>query len=132
MTREIKFRARRIEDKEWVVGYYLCASGKHFICPLHDAVSIMGKRTWIDDPMEVDLETVGQFTGLFDCKGKGIYEGDVIIQKEFVRTVKGFVKYIENQFVVEVKGSYPSPLGWGVNNEVIGNIHNNQVLLNDN
>ena len=63
--REIRFRGKRTDTKEWVYGYL--ADGD-MIC------------NWSKDRIsyEVIPHTVGQFTGLHDKNGKEIYEGDII------------------------------------------------------
>jgi hypothetical protein len=64
--REIKFRGKRIDNGEWVQGYFLVAAGMPFI-------SAFGERS----PILVIPETVGQYTGLKDKNGNEIYEGDI-------------------------------------------------------
>lgn len=66
--RTIKFRGKGL-DGEWVFGYYLVGIfGNHFIRSIADSLTY-----------EVDPDTVGQFTGVFDCEGREIYEGDIVI-----------------------------------------------------
>lgn len=67
MAREIKFRAKRIDNGEWVYGHYTeGAPGYHYITNSNGPV-------W-----HVRPETVGQFTG---AKSTGIvqdvYQGDI-------------------------------------------------------
>lgn len=59
MKREIKFRAKETSGKDWCYGI------------MHnEGINLF--------PVSVDMETICQFTGLTDKKGREIYEGDVL------------------------------------------------------
>lgn len=76
--REILFKAKRIDNGKWVEGCYVECNGKTFI---DINISIYGDIfevfcTPIIRWLEVNSETLCQFTGFCDKSGKKIWEND--------------------------------------------------------
>lgn len=123
--REIKFRAKH--GKEWVYGdLHLLSKMEH----IHT------------DPFtkkSINIETIGQYTGLKDKNGKEIYEGDII--RSFDSDGDAILHYIvweEARFVALYKGRYFRSKcylkqDWldEYDKEVIGDIYDNKNLLGE-
>lgn len=78
--REILFKAKRIDNGEWVEGCYAESKGNTFI-GIDISISIDVFEVFctpIIRWIEVDPETLCQFTGRCDKNGKKFWENDII------------------------------------------------------
>lgn len=134
MNRDIIFRAKCFGN--WRYGNYI-----HFVKkPTNSRCNINYKDFIItnEDDGEhyypiTDLSSVGQYTGLKDKEGKRIFEGDIVIIGEKLKTK---VVYYDGAFRMQSEFS-PTPtdttdMGYMMREfsvRIIGNIHDNPELL---
>lgn len=78
-TGNIKFKAKRLDNKDWVCGYFYEENGNTYIIEDRQKDSALNRN----EAVLIDPSTVCQFTGLTDCNGKEVWEGDIIRNPEF-------------------------------------------------
>ena len=127
--REILFRGKRVDNGEWVEGYYASIGEYHYILTGRlELVPYLGFEHFLVNP-----DTVGQFTGLTDRNGTKIFEGDVIEYTDGCNDWLGAVKYASDdaQFFVRFIGGDVESFDnlYSGDFEVIGNIYDNPELL---
>ena len=129
------FKAKRIDNGEWVDGYlFKSFTGICYIVKSYDHIlSIIEKY-------EVDPSTICQCTGLKDKNGNLIWENDIVEIGEHEDTVNGLYKviYCENAHCYALKRSvdfhynfftFSDLNGFETSSKVIGNICDNPELL---
>ena len=102
MKREIKFKAKSIYNGEWVYGDLV-----HQIDGTHIYMGKGGNGRTLCP--RVAPSTVCQFTGLKDCKGKEIWEGDIVERVIYdlfkgSTKVKAVIEYLDGAFVAITDG----------------------------
>ena len=97
----IKYKAKRLDNREWVEGSLLrSTAGIKERAYILDNFSSMSDYSIVG----VDPFTVCQFTGLKDCEGNEIWEGDIVEREIYdlhkgSSKVKAVIEYMDGAFV---------------------------------
>ena len=136
--RTIKFRGKRIDNGEWVYGYFVGTTDSVAIIIPFEKVNYDVGYIGDSECCYCFPETIGLFTGLYDKNGNEIYEGDIIGCHN--PSIKHLIFYNEKQgrFMAALNGDIENDFvgvcglddsRWNASKEVIGNIHDNPELL---
>lgn len=144
--REILFKAKRIDNGEWIEGSLIdldIDSGYCYIVPPYKKASILPIIFLITDRMKLVVpETICQFTGLCDRYGNKIWENDILKtwSDEYAQVKFGFYDtgfasgdYNQGFYVCFSEESFlRKELGyWCKESYVRGNIFDNPELLQE-
>jgi uncharacterized phage protein (TIGR01671 family) len=123
--REFKFRGKCIHSDIWCYGNY-ATNGVEAEIQGYDVY-----REDVIDWREVDVEpdTVGQFTGLKDKNGKEIYEGDIYKSNKGGINEVSWISGDGCDFIGFDFSPFHLIEGVISDIEIIGNIHDNPELL---
>ena len=129
--REILFRGKRTDNGEGVEGYYYKAKYCRTDDELCDYITVPHPKEYNEPSSHyiVDLDTVGQYTGLKDKNGTKIFEGDMVkrfwLGKMCVYQIdydNGLASFIGRAGMKFTTFDYDS-----TEFEVVGNIYDNKL-----
>jgi len=138
--REILFRGKRIDNGEWVEGYYYKAKYYRTDEELCDYITIpyIEQCNLPNSHYIINPSTVGQYTGLKDKNGTKIFEGDIVdvlydVNYIGVATERiGVFEVVHNGCFMGQKGGVRYHFIPSDECTVIGNIYDNPELLGGN
>lgn len=134
MAREIKFRGKT-ESNQFIVGDLIQYENGDTAIFEKKITGYGYEATQISNRTKVYKETIGQYTGLKDCNGNDIYEGDIIskhcVDNDEIYICEWIEKYACFAFIENVE--YGNPYYFQKCDEhkleIIGNIHDNPELI---
>lgn len=134
MNREILYCGKRIDNGEWVEGYFIETENPVYRAFIISSIDIDVHSCGMDildsEIFEVIPETVGEYTGLTDENGKKIFENDILLGAWHTKLIVYYDDCYLGFRAREVSGR-ENDISYYDNGklEVIGNIHDNPELL---
>lgn len=126
--REIKFRVwdkeneRMITHEQDFIPLKICSLGVLRLSPLHK------QPFW--EILDIELFPLMQYTGLKDKNGKEIYEGDILMNKNYGKEYFSVVEYRGSGFYsVGINGLTTINILAPNNKYIVGNINEDKILL---
>lgn len=108
-TENIKFKAKRLDGKGWVCGYFYEENGNTYIIENRQKESKLNRNL----TYQVDPFTVCQYTGLKDCEGNELYKHDVIKNYPFIPSEIVWSEELSGYYLTHANGKiYEKPLGY--------------------
>ena len=133
--REILFRGKRRDNREWVFGCYYKQTEFYGdkVEPFGIMIITSSESLCYDQALEyyaISEKTVGQFTGLTDCGGNKLFEHDVVTAKFKSNGSRHKFKIVfkDGAFLFD-NGCVAVPFNRIRSAVIIGNIHDNPELL---
>ena len=134
--REILFKAKRLDNGEWVEGFPYWGEYSGAFILQNKAYRRRNARTGeisMGDnvvPLEVDPSTVCQYTGLTDKRGKRVFVGDIVRCSRGCPHEVVWVQEHGGTFIGGMPAVYLSDLNpgyaWTGEEEMIGNLHDGE------
>ncbi len=94
-VKNIKFKAKCLDNGEWVEGYFYEENGNTYIIENRQKESMLNRNV----TYEVDPSTICQFTGMKDSKCNEVWEGDLVNERYDIASIDNLyeVVYIEEE-----------------------------------
>ena len=128
------FKAKRIDNGEWVTGQYVKGLDMYDkeVHLIFEPATILYSSGETDGWSEIDPATICQCTGLKDKNGKLIWENDIVVCRDFTEE-KYVIAWKQDEACFEYQQYGCSIMNFeqlsGCEVEVIGNIFDNAGLL---